>query len=221
MSRVGLLIAAAGRGERLGCAEPKALVRLGGKTLLEHVLARLAPLADETVIAITPGEMDQFRRFLATGRNANAELVEGGSRRQDSIRTTLACFSSSDVVIIHDAARPLCPPDVAQRCLDVVDAGVGACAALPLTDTLVREEEPGYYGENIERAGVWQVQTPQVFVWQEIAEAHAWAYEQGREFTDDASLYCARRGKVRLMQGSPLSAKVTTPADLAWLGHFV
>ncbi len=221
MSRVGLLIAAAGRGERLGCAEPKALVRLGDKTLLQHVLARLAPLATEIIVAVTPGELEQFRSFVDAAKITGVKLIEGGSRRQDSVRMALAAFSSSDVVMIHDAARPLCPAEVAQQCLDAVDAGVGACAALPVADTLVREEEPGFYGENIERAGVWQVQTPQVFIWQEIAEAHAWAYGQGRQFTDDASLYCARGGKVRLVEGSPLSAKVTTPADLAWLGQFV
>jgi len=217
MGRVGLLIAAAGRGERLGCAEPKALVKLGAKTLLGHVLGRLAPLANETVIAVTLGDMEQFRRFLESAQIANIQLVEGESHRQDSVRMALACFSFSDVVIIHDAARPLCPAKVAQRCLDVVEEGIGACAALPVADTLVREEAAGFYGENIKRNEVWQVQTPQVFRWREIAEAHAWAYGQGRQFTDDASLYCARGGKVRLVEGSPLSAKVTTPADLAWL----
>jgi 2-C-methyl-D-erythritol 4-phosphate cytidylyltransferase len=178
-------------------------------------------VANEILIAVTPGELEQFRSFINSAKITGVKLIEGGSVRQDSIRLALAAFSSSDVVMIHDAARPLCPTEVAQKCLDAVDAGIGACAALPVADTLVREEEPGFYSENIDRAGVWQVQTPQVFRWQEIAEAHAWAYGQGRQFTDDASLYCARGGRVRLIQGSPLSAKVTTQADLAWLGRFI
>jgi 2-C-methyl-D-erythritol 4-phosphate cytidylyltransferase len=221
LNRVGLLIAAAGRGERLGYAEPKALVKLGGKTLLQHVLERMMPLASEVIVAITPGEVAMFLEILEDEKYKGVLPIEGGTHRQESIRKALAHFQSSEILMIHDSARPLCPLSVAQRCLHATAAGMGACAALPLADTLVKGEQRHLYGENIARSGVWQVQTPQSFIYSEILKAHLWARENDREFTDDASLYKAWGGKVKLVTGSPLSAKVTTKADLDWLGRFV
>lgn len=214
-------MAAAGRGERLGHALPKALVPLSGKALLTHVLLRLGVIVDEIVVAVTPGEEKVFNRLLPFSELPTVHMITGGARRQDSVRLGLAAFHNVDIVAIHDAARPLCPPEVLKRCMDSVSQKMGSCAALPVVDTLVREEKDLLYGGNIDRDGTWAVQTPQCFMLSEILEAHRQAFERDREYTDDASLYIAWGGKVRLVEGSPLSSKLTLPQDLNWLEKVV
>lgn len=204
MSRVAVLIPAAGAGERLGRG-PKAFVTIGGESLLELAVRAATPGADEVIVAVPESHLDVARR-LAPG----AEVVAGGATRQATVGALLAA-TTSEVVLVHDAARPFLTPAVTGRVLEAVRRAGAATAALAPSDTVVRAAD----GRPLPREELRLVQTPQGFERALLLAAHARAAEEGHEATDDASLVRRLGRSVELVEGSPLLAKLTRPADLA------
>lgn len=220
--RLAALLVAAGRGERLAARRPKALVRVGGRTLLEHALDGLAAAGIDEVVVVHPaGEQERFGA-LAPG----ARLVPGGATRSASVRAGLAVVDDDvGVVAVHDAARALTPPAVVRRVVDAVagvgaevppDGGVVAAApATPVTDTLKRVVGSAVVG-TVDRSGLVAVQTPQVF----RHEVLALALHHGEDATDDLAL--VERlvadgvivGRVETVPGSPRGLKITWPDDV-------
>nr|WP_246351400.1 2-C-methyl-D-erythritol 4-phosphate cytidylyltransferase [Deinobacterium chartae] len=197
------MIPAAGSGERLGRG-PKAAVAVGGLSLLQRAIKTLAPFVDEVIVALPAGlELD------AEG----ARRIGGGATRQQSVLRLLEA-STAEHVLIHDAARPFVPAEVIVRVKAAVLETGAASAALPCADTLVREDA-GTYGETVERAGTWAVQTPQGFRRSDLLAAHHAALAAGYQATDDAGLLRRCGGQVALVMGDPRTFKVTTPGDLA------
>jgi 2-C-methyl-D-erythritol 4-phosphate cytidylyltransferase len=200
------LLVAAGRGERLGASGPKAFVMLAGRPMLEWSLdaLRAAPAVERVVVAVPPG----------VSWVGGAELVEGGEARSQSVRRALAAAGEADVVLVHDAARPLLDADLVERCLAALDGGADAVvAAAPVTDT-VKEAEDGTVVRTLERERLWAVQTPQVFRRAALEAALDQPEEVLAAATDDAGLVEARGGVVRVVASTPRNLKVTTPVDL-------
>lgn len=210
-----IVVVAAGLGTRLGSAAPKALVEVGGRSLLDHALERVTAVgADEVVVVHTPGEEASFRAVVA-GR---AGLVVGGATRSASVRAGVAVLGDHDVVAVHDAARAFTPPEVMRAALDAVRGEVVAAApGLPVADTL-KDVEGDRVVATVDRSRLWAVQTPQVFARVTWDAVTAWAGD--REATDDLALVeqaieaGAVSGEVRLVAGSRLALKVTWPEDL-------
>jgi 2-C-methyl-D-erythritol 4-phosphate cytidylyltransferase len=201
------LLVAAGRGERLGASGPKAFVMLGGRPMLEWSLdaLRAAPSVERVVVAVPPG-----LSWVGGG-----EVVEGGEARSQSVRNALAAAGDADVVVVHDAARPLVSAELVERCVAELDGGVDAViAAAPVTDT-VKEASDGTVLRTLDRTRLWAVQTPQVFRAAALRAALAQPDEVLAAATDDAGLIEARGGVVRVVESSPRNLKVTTPTDLA------
>ena len=236
------VLTAAGSGSRLGAGVPKALVPVGGVSLLRRAAAGLiASGAVSHVVVTAPAEeVDRFRAELeglpdasagaVAGRCGGIEVVAGSPRsRQASVAlglaAALAAVPQADVVIVHDAARALTPPEVTQRVVAAVRAGHEAVVpALPVTDT-VKEVEPRREGEpepvvgTPRRDRLRAVQTPQGFSTPVLVAAHrAGAGRAGDEAlaaSDDAGLVEACGGSVVVVAGDERAMKVTTPMDLA------
>ena len=236
------VLTAAGSGSRLGAGVPKALVPVGGVSLLRRAAAGLiASGAVSHVVVTAPAEeVDRFRAELeglldaaaaaGAGRCGGIEVVAGSPRsRQASVAlglaAALAAVPQADVVIVHDAARALTPPEVTQRVVAAVRAGHEAVVpALPVTDT-VKEVEARPAGEpepvvgTPRRDRLRAVQTPQGFSTPVLVAAHrAGAERAGDEAlaaSDDAGLVEACGGSVVVVAGDERAMKVTTPMDLA------
>ena len=236
------VLTAAGSGSRLGAGVPKALVPVGGTSLLRRATAGLiaSGVVSHVVVTAPAEEVDRFRAELAglpdgsvgasAGRRGEIEVVAGSPRsRQASVAlglaAALAAVPQADVVIVHDAARALTPPEVTRRVVAAVRAGHEAVVpALPVTDT-VKEVEVGEAGEpepvvgTPQRARLRAVQTPQGFRTDTLVAAHrAGAERAGDEAlaaSDDAGLVEACGGSVVVVAGDERAMKVTTPMDLA------
>jgi 2-C-methyl-D-erythritol 4-phosphate cytidylyltransferase len=197
------LLVAAGRGERLGAPGPKAFVMLAGRPMLEWSLdaLRAAPSIERVVVAVPPG-VDY------------PGGVEGGEARSESVRNALAEAGEAEVVLVHDAARPLLDTDLVERCVAGLDGGADAVvAAAPVTDT-VKEAADGTVVRTLDRTRLWAVQTPQVFRRAALWDALAQPADVLAAATDDAGLVEARGGVVRVVASSPRNLKVTTAIDL-------
>ena len=203
------LIVAAGNGVRAETALPKQFARLGGKTVLAHSVEALRshPEIDDVVVVIGPGQ-----EALLAETGLNARFVIGGSTRRDSVLAGLATVAG-ERVLIHDAARPLLPPQVIDRLLAALDDHEGAVPVLPVADTLARGSD-GLLGEGVTRTGVFRVQTPQAFALSAIRKAHA-RWPEHAEATDDASVAQAAELRVAVVEGHPLLEKLTYPSDFA------
>ena len=236
------VLTAAGSGSRLGAGVPKALVPVGGVSLLRRAAAGLiaSGVVSHVVVTAPAEEVDRFRAELeglpdgsvgtSVGRRGEIEVVAGSPRsRQASVAlglaAALAAVPQADVVIVHDAARALTPPEVTQRVVAAVRAGHEAVVpALPVTDT-VKEVETRPAGEpepvvgTPRRDRLRAVQTPQGFSTPVLVAAHrAGAERAGDEAlaaSDDAGLVEACGGSVVVVAGDERAMKVTTPMDLA------
>jgi 2-C-methyl-D-erythritol 4-phosphate cytidylyltransferase/2-C-methyl-D-erythritol 2,4-cyclodiphosphate synthase len=212
------IIVAAGSGVRLGKSEPKAFVKIGGRTMLSYSLRVIASIATikELVIAVPDGFESATRaEVTATSVRIPAKITCGGAERQDSVRIALALTSSdSDVVVVHDAARPLATATMFEACLEAASRAGGAIAAIPLADTLKRVVD-GAITETIARAKIWQAQTPQAFRRDVLVAAHRHAVDQRVVATDDADLVERTGTRVEVVEGLTANIKITTPSDLA------
>jgi 2-C-methyl-D-erythritol 4-phosphate cytidylyltransferase len=217
--RVAAIVPAAGRGERLGPGVPKALRQLGGVPMLVHAVRALARarLVDVVVVAAPPGDEPEVRALLDTyAVPADVSVTTGGATRQESVRRALESLAPDvDVVLVHDAARPLAPSQLVDDVVAAVAGGAPAVVpALPVADTIKRVED-GRVVETLRREGLYAVQTPQGFHRELLTKAHDAAGIDGFAGTDDASLVERVGAVVTVVPGHPEAAKVTRPADLA------
>jgi len=213
---VTAIIAAGGLGARMGGDRPKQLLRLGGITILERSLATFDRCAriDEIVLVVPPGLGDGP---LLEGEYATpVTIVEGGPRRQDSVARGLAAASpASEIVVIHDAARPLCPVELVARTVEAAARHGAAIAAMPAHDTVKQRSagDPALVGRTLDRESIALAQTPQAFRMDVLVEAIRLG-QDGRAATDEAVLAERAGYPVALVDGDPLNIKITTPRDL-------
>jgi 2-C-methyl-D-erythritol 4-phosphate cytidylyltransferase len=216
---VWAVLAAAGRGERLGDDRPKAFARLGDMPLLAEPLRRLdeCEWIDGIVVAAPP-DWEEPCIVLAEeiGAGKLSAVVTGGETRAASVRTGLAEVpDDAAVILVHDAARPLVSEEVVARVLAPLSEGYdGAIPVLPLTDT-VKRLRGSEVAETVEREGLVVAQTPQAFL------ADALRRAAGGDGTDCASLVEAQGGRIKAVEGDPRLLKVTSADDLklvsSWL----
>ncbi len=206
---VTALIVAAGSGQRLGVRGPKALVPVGGRPMYQWSLTAClaARRIGRVVIAVPPGAAGGFG-------DRGAELVDGGTTRSQSVAAGLEVVIS-DLVLVHDAARPLVTPDLIDatvEALEVDRSSDAVIAAAPVTDTIKSVGEAGEVTETLDRSILRSVQTPQVF----RTEALRRAIVAGdlENATDDAFLIESAGGRVAVLDAPATNIKVTVPSDL-------
>lgn len=223
-AEVGVILVAAGSGQRLGRGIPKARVLCGGHTLLEHSLESVvASGVAASLVVVLPADDDVLsavvehaaRRADAGSSPVRITAVPGGATRTASVRAGLdALPPSTAIVLVHDAARALTPPAVFQRVAAAIRAGaVAVIPVLPVVDT-VKVVEGGVVTATPDRAVLRAVQTPQGFDAGALRAAHAGVTASGPGVTDDAMLVEAQGAAVHVVEGDPLAFKVTTPLDL-------
>jgi 2-C-methyl-D-erythritol 4-phosphate cytidylyltransferase len=206
------LIVAAGRGERLGLGQPKALVPLAGRPMLHWSVDAARAVADvEEIVVALPAEcLDQAP--------AGTTPVAGGAARSESVRAALAACRAGDPVLVHDAARPLASAELFQLALaELTGSGADAViAAAPVADTIKRVQADGRtVAATVDRAGLWAIQTPQVFRRDALEAALAAADERTlAAATDDAWLIERAGGRVQVLPWTAPNLKVTTQAEL-------
>ena len=209
LPKVALLIPAAGSGERFGAPIPKALVQLNGRTLIEHALLNLGPIASQIIVAAPAGYEEKFREILGDA----VTVVTGGSTRTKSVKIALESIDSEiEFVLVHDAARPLASGELGKRVIAALAAGdVAVIPALNVADTIKEVDAANYVVSTPNRERLRAVQTPQGFARETLVKAHM----QNIEATDDGALVEAMRGKVKLIEGEIRALKITNPEDLA------
>jgi len=210
---VTALIVAAGSGSRMGGEIPKQYRPIAGKAVLAHAVDALAshPRIDAVRVVIGEGQQEAAREALA-GRHVGEMIVGGGTRQESVLRglEALAAQGAPDLVLIHDAARPFCPPEVIDRLLKALATNSAAVPALPAADTLMRGKGK-HLGDTVDRTHLNRIQTPQAFHFERILEAHR--AKASESFTDDATLARAAFVGVVRVEGDEALNKLTLIGD--------
>jgi 2-C-methyl-D-erythritol 4-phosphate cytidylyltransferase/2-C-methyl-D-erythritol 2,4-cyclodiphosphate synthase len=170
---------------------------------------------DEVVLIVAPSDVARARALLRPGARRTEKVVPGGEARRDSVRAGLAeANPNSDLVLVHDGARPFVTPDVVARTLLAAAAHGAAIAALPATDTLKEVDVECRITATLERSHIWLAQTPQAFRRDLLLRAHQ-TVPAGSSATDDAGLVEQLGSPVHIVLGDVNNLKITTPEDLA------
>ncbi|MEY2417583.1 MAG: 2-C-methyl-D-erythritol 4-phosphate cytidylyltransferase [Actinomycetota bacterium] len=203
---VWTVVCAGGAGQRFGSA--KQYAELAGKRLIDHAVHNAAAASDFVVIGAPANDVDDLRWSFAS---TTIKVVPGGVLRSDTVRCALAVIPvDADVIVVHDAARPLAPPSLFRDVVAAVEAGAdGAVPGLAPPDT-VKRVAGDVVVETIDRSELVMVQTPQAFRGDALRAAHAGAPDA----TDDAALVERAGGKVVVVPGTAAANKITTPDDL-------
>ncbi len=220
MNRTAALVPAAGRGERLGPGEPKALREISGVPMLVYAVSALASARsiDLVVVAAPPRDVDSVAAMLSQQSFSDkVTVVAGGDTRQESVaRALIALPLDVDVVLVHDAARPLVPVELVSAVVASVRAGNPAVVpGLAVTDTIKEINNQGDVVATIDRNSLRAIQTPQGFNRELLQRAHAQLDESQGIFTDDAGLIEAMGVRVKVIEGHVEAMKITRPFDLA------
>ncbi|AMW18285.1 2-C-methyl-D-erythritol 4-phosphate cytidylyltransferase [[Mycobacterium] chelonae subsp. bovistauri] len=195
---------------RLGADIPKAFVTVGGRTMLERCVDGLlsSGAVDEVVVVVGAEQLKKAAALLGP----TATLVPGGAERTDSVRAGLAAVNAADWILVHDAARPLTPPDMIARIVAELKGGRRAVIpAIAVADTIKSVNAAGDVSGTPDRAGLRAVQTPQGFAADLLRRAYAAA---GDIATDDAALVEQMGESVHVVDGDRLAFKITTALDM-------
>ena len=209
INKTAAIIAAAGAGNRLGADLPKALVKLVDKTLVEHAVANLAPIAQLIIVTSPAGFVDEYKKILGD----SVEVIEGGVLRSDSIRIALSHIPNQyEYVLVHDAARALASTTLGATVIaQLINGEQAVIPALDVIDTIKEIDSNNYVRNTLNRSSLRAVQTPQGFTRSVLARAH----EASEDATDDAALVEALGIAVKVIPGEFRALKITTKSDLA------
>ena len=219
--KVSAVVPAAGLSKRFSPREKKQFATLGGKPLISYCLRTLesSELITSIVVAVPEDEIQSSRKlFEDLGLKKITSVVGGGPKRHVSVRNGFRTVSpDSEIVLIHDAARPFVDNDTIRRVIEqCMRTGASICA-VPVTDTLKRAEEHGpFISETVPRGKLWRAQTPQAFRRGILEEICSSTGAEDIDATDESALAEAKGIRVSIVMGSELNMKVTTAADLAF-----
>ena len=216
---VTAIVAAAGQGARMKGDAPKQFRLLGDRPVLFHSLARLAecPKVDDLIVVVPADHLDYTRTLIEQEFPVAkpCRVVAGGEERQDSVRAGLQELSlECDLVVVHDAARPLVPNAVIVAVILAAAKDGAATAAIPPVDTVKLVDTDRHQAENLPRNMLWMIQTPQAFKKELLLRAHQRALEDNFTGTDDSVLLERLGVTVHIVPGSTRNLKITTPDDL-------
>jgi len=215
INKTAAIIAAAGMGHRLGANLPKSLVKLIDKTLLEHAVANLAPVAQLLIVTAPAGYEAEYKKLLGE----EVEVITGGVLRSDSIRIAIAKIPNNyEYVLVHDAARALASTRLASEVINQLIRGQQAVIpTLEVIDTIKEVDNQGYVRNTLNRSALKIVQTPQGFNRSVLERAHL----ASEDATDDAALVEALGIKVKTIAGEDQAFKITTKGDIKTAINFL
>ncbi len=215
INKTAAIIAAAGMGHRLGANLPKSLVKLIDRTLLEHAVANLAPVAQLLIVTAPAGYEEEYKKLLGE----EVEVITGGVLRSDSIRIAIAKIPNNyEYILVHDAARALASTRLASEVINQLIRGQQAVIpTLEVIDTIKEVDNQGYVRNTLNRASLKIVQTPQGFNRSVLERAH----QASEDATDDAALVEALGIKVKTIAGEDQAFKITTKGDIKTAINFL
>ena len=204
------IIVAAGSGQRLGGVLPKQFLALGGRPMIAYSALTLArhPAVRDLIVVVGQGQEELAEGALS---EIDARLVRGGQTRADSVRAGLDA-AESEAVLVHDAARPFCPPAVIDRLIAALEFHEGAAPVLAVSDTLASAESD--LGPSVDRTGLVRVQTPQAARTEALRRAYA-QWSSSDSPTDETSVLRAAGMRVAAVAGAAELDKITTADDFA------
>lgn len=208
------IIVAAGRGERMGGVD-KIFAPLAGKPVLAWSMAvfQQCLMIDSIVLVVGKDNIEKVNKLVQEqGWSKVADICPGGEERRQSVAAGLGRLKDCRWVVVHDGARPLVTTEMIVRGLETAEESGSAVAAVPVTDTIKLADYDGFVMGTPPRRNLWAVQTPQVFRFDIISEAHQLVHELA---TDDATLVEKSGYRVKLYMGSYDNIKITTPGDLS------
>ena len=214
-----VVIAAAGKGSRMGMEINKQYLELQGKPVLAVTIQRFenCDLIDEIIVVANEAEVEFCTKNVIErwGFKKVKAVVAGGPTRRHSVYIGLCQVSPAcGVVLIHDGARPFVDIHIIEACIDAAEYYGAAVAAVPARDTIKRADREGFVEETVDRSNLWYIQTPQAFRFGLIMDAHTRAEQDGFVGTDDAVLAERLGHKVRLVPGKYTNIKITAREDL-------
>lgn len=217
MPSAAVIIPAAGSGTRMGLNHPKQYHHLAGAPILIHTIRAFTAVPSiSPIIVVVPADFIADTHRLLTEYNlvsATIIVTAGGRRRQDSVFAGLKLLTAAtDIVLVHDGARPLIKPNLIQRCLEAAWQHGAAIAAIPVKDTLKKARADQTIEATIDRKDLWQAQTPQAARLLLLKQAYAALGD--KEVTDEAALLEFAGIAVTLIEGSETNIKITRPEDL-------
>lgn len=218
---VSAVIVAAGSSRRMGF--DKLFAPLSGKPVVAHSVVAFERTAEigEIVLVTRTEQMARLERLVASeGWTKVTKLVEGGAERHLSVWAGLqAVTGAAGFVAIHDGARPLTTPEMIRACLELARQTGAACVAAPIPDTVKRASEAGVVMGSVERAGLWAMQTPQIFSTPVILQAYASIISAGEMVTDEVSAVQRMGVNIALLRNDEWNFKLTVPRDLELAEH--
>jgi 2-C-methyl-D-erythritol 4-phosphate cytidylyltransferase/2-C-methyl-D-erythritol 2,4-cyclodiphosphate synthase len=213
------IIPAAGSGKRMQGDLPKQYLPVDGKMILLHTLSvfRLSPDIDEIILVVPEEDIPMVRQMIIEPRGISKvrHVMAGGKQRQDSVRNGLAAVEDQvDIVLIHDAVRPLISESLIHQAVREAEKHGAVTVGMPVKDTIKSVDTGGWIVETLNRKVLWMTQTPQAFRRSVIQEAYRRADEDQFYGTDDASLVERMGCRVKMIASSYANIKITTPEDL-------
>lgn len=223
--KTDILIAAAGKGQRMGGRVKKQFISLRGMPLLCYALKAFEEFGgiEHMYLVLDEGDFDYCKREIIQkyGIKKVVQLVPGGDRRQDSVWNGLKAMEGHcDMVIVHDGVRPFISPGILNRLMAAMKDVQAVVPAVPARDTIKRVDGRGNVLDTLQRNTLFHIQTPQGFRYEVIKEAYKRAFKEEIRGTDDA-YFVERMGiQVKVVEGSYFNIKITTPEDIA-LAHYI
>ncbi|NLW44975.1 MAG: 2-C-methyl-D-erythritol 2,4-cyclodiphosphate synthase [Syntrophomonadaceae bacterium] len=219
MGDTGVILAAAGQGKRMGSRVNKVLLGLAGQPVIKYSLDvfEMLPDVEEIIVVAHPLEVSVIEQDIVErfGYRKVRQVVPGGRERQDSVWAGLNAMSDNlNLVAVHDGARPLVSPELAQRVIETARIFGAACPGVPCKDTLKKVGADGRVEATLDRSQLYQIQTPQVFEVSGLKEAYRQAFSRGFLGTDDAVVYEKFCGPVQVVEGDYRNLKITTADDM-------
>ena len=224
-NKTAAIVLAAGSGKRMQSDVKKQYLLLNGKPLIYYALETFQrSFIDEIILVAAPGEVTYCKEEIVAryGFTKVAAIVEGGKERYHSVYHGIQAISDCDYLFIHDGARPLITEEILKRGYRAVQNTYACVTGMPVKDTIKIANEKGEITVTPNRDLIWMIQTPQIFAYSLIKEAYERLIEQehtleerGIKITDDAMVVETFAGhKIKLVEGSYLNIKITTPEDL-------
>jgi len=215
---VSAIIVAAGKGSRTGLGYNKVLAELGGIPMLERTARAFieSGLIHQLILVIGQDDEEQVQAII---RKLPWEIqwTYGGSERQESVYNGLKLLSGdTEIVLIHDAARPFVDETIIRRSIEGARNYGAACVGMPVKDTVKQVDPEGFIRKTPDRTLLWNAQTPQAFRKEIILKAHEYARQRGIKGTDDAVLAEHIGVRVKMVEGSGRNIKITSKEDLLW-----
>ena len=219
--RTVAIIPAAGEGARMGRKQAKQFMDFNGKPLLAVTLEKFqdCPAIQEIILVVPHDQLDYCTKEIIEPYHLTKvkKVVEGGARRQDSVRLGIEASNGQyELILIHDGARPLIDPKLIEKVVAAGERDRAVITTLPIKETVKEVNGQGRVIKTCDRSRLHLVQTPQIFRYEDILKAHQEAQKEGwEEATDDAMLVEKIGIPVKVINGSETNIKVTTPHDMA------